>query len=60
MVEAANFVHVDWKTWRPIHVQRIIDEQAESEGLWFKAETAPEAHLQQELRRLHKAIEEGP
>ena len=59
MVEA-NYVHMVAETWRPIHVQRIIDEQAESEGLWFKAQTAPEAHLQRELRRLHKAIEDGP
>ena len=31
--------------------------QAEDEGLWFEAKTAPEAYLQQELRRLHAAIE---
>ena len=60
MVEAAYFLHVDEKTWRPIHVQRIIDEQAKNEGLWFQPRTAPEAFLQRELRRLHKAIEEGP
>lgn len=35
----------------------IVDEQAEDEGLWFIARTAPEAYLQQELRRLHAAVE---
>ncbi len=40
--------------------QTIVDEQAEDEGLWFHAITAPEAYLQQELRRLHAAIEATP
>lgn len=31
--------------------------QAEDEALWFKAETAPEAYLQQALRALHAAVE---
>jgi len=35
----------------------IVKEQAKDEGLFFIAETAPEAYLQQELRRLHRAIE---
>ena len=35
----------------------IVETQALDEGLWFKAKTAPEAYLQQELRRLHAAIE---
>jgi hypothetical protein len=38
-------------------VRAIVDEQAEDDGLWFIAETAAEAYLQQELRRLHAAIE---
>ena len=38
-------------------IQKLVNEQAEDEGLWFEAETAPEAYLQQELRRLHYAIE---
>lgn len=38
-------------------LRRIVDEQAEDEGLWFIAQTAPEAYLQQELRRLHTYIE---
>ncbi len=35
----------------------VAAEQAEDEGLWFVAETAPEAYLQQALRRLHAAVE---
>jgi hypothetical protein len=38
-------------------VQALVNEQAEDEGLWFQADTATEAYLQQELRRLHDAIE---
>ena len=38
----------------------LIDAQAEDEGLWFVAQTAPEAYLQKELRRLHAAIEAAP
>ncbi len=36
----------------------IVKRQAEDDGLWFMARTAPEAYLQQELRRLHDAVEE--
>jgi len=36
---------------------QLVNEQAEDEGLWFIARTAPEAYLQQELRRLHAAVE---
>lgn len=39
---------------RPIDV---VNEQAEDENLWFVAQTVPEAYLQQELRRLHAAVE---
>lgn len=35
----------------------VVEEQANDEGLWFVAVTAPEAYLQQELRRLHAVIE---
>jgi hypothetical protein len=35
----------------------IVNEQADDDGLWFQAETAAEAYLQQELRYLHAAIE---
>ena len=38
-------------------VQTLVNWQAADEGLWFIARTAPEAYLQQELRRLHAAIE---
>ena len=38
-------------------IQLLVDKQAEDEGLWFEAETAPEAYLQAELRRLHSLIE---
>jgi len=41
----------------PRTARELVDEQAEDEGLWFVAQTAPEAYLQQELRRLHAAIE---
>lgn len=34
-----------------------VDEQAEDAGLWFVAQTAPEAYLQHALRRLHVVIE---
>jgi hypothetical protein len=38
----------------------LVNEQAEDEGLWFVAATAAEAYLQQELRKLHAAIEAAP
>ena len=38
-------------------IRALVDEQAEDEGLWFQARTAPEAYLQQELRRLHALVE---
>jgi len=37
--------------------KEIVDEQANDEGLWFNAQTAPEAYLQSKLRGLHAAIE---
>jgi len=40
------------------HLAGLIAEQAADEGLWFFEETAPEAYLQQELRRLHASVEE--
>ena len=36
----------------------MVNQQAEDEGLWFRAQTAPEAYLQQALRDLHTVIEE--
>lgn len=38
-------------------LRRLVDEQAEDEDLWFNAVMASESYLQQELRRLHAAIE---
>jgi len=35
----------------------LVNKQAEDEGLWFVARTAPEAYLQQHLRELHTAVE---
>ena len=36
----------------------LVNKQAEDEGLWFEARTAPEAYLQRELRKLHALIEQ--
>ncbi len=36
----------------------VATEQAEDEGLWFVPQTISEAYLQQELRRLTRAVEE--
>lgn len=36
---------------------QLVQKQAEDKGLWFVAQTAPEAYLQQELRKLHAAVE---
>lgn len=41
----------------PDELIALVNEQAEDEGLWFVAHTASEAYLQQELRRLHDAVE---
>ena len=38
----------------------LVSEQAEDDGLWFFAESAAEGYLQQELRRLHAAVEAIP
>lgn len=42
---------------RTAKILEMVNEQAEDEGIWFEAETAPEAYLQQELRKLHGLIE---
>lgn len=39
-------------------LRRLVDQQAEDEGLWFEAETTPEAYLQEKLRHLHASIED--
>lgn len=38
-------------------LRALVNEQAEDEGLWFKAEYITEAYLQQALRKLHALIE---
>jgi hypothetical protein len=58
-VQAANR---EWQRLRAVDAgakaaRTLVNEQAEDEGLWFQARTAPEAYLQQELRRLHTAVE---
>ena len=40
-----------------VALRALVEQQANDDGLWFLAATAPEAYLQQELRRLHAAIE---
>lgn len=46
---------------RQLHaVQALVNCQAEDDGLWFMAHTAAEGYLQQELRKLHAAIEGKP
>lgn len=54
-------------------LKKIVAEQADDDGLWFIAHveacedgrliehpiTISEHHLQEQLRRLHRAIEEG-
>jgi gentisate 1,2-dioxygenase len=39
-------------------IQAFVNQQAEEEGLWFEAETAPEAYLQEALRELYRVIED--
>lgn len=41
-------------------IRKLAADQAEDEGLWFEAETAPESMLQAALRRLHAEIERRP
>lgn len=38
-------------------IQALVDEQAEDDALWFDTAAITEAYFQQELRRLHAAIE---
>ena len=38
-------------------ILKCVEDQAEDDGLWFVAETAPEAYLQKRLRELHAVIE---
>lgn len=38
-------------------LMKVVDEQADDEGLWLIAHFASEAYLQQALRKLHHEIE---
>ena len=38
-------------------IRALVSEQAEDEGIWFVAGTAPEAFLQEALRTLHAEVE---
>lgn len=40
-------------------VTKLVNAQAEDEGLWFIADSIVEAYFQQELRKLHAAIEKA-
>ena len=62
--EAEHWDDSDFERLRAIETKHtaalaLVNEQAEDDGLWFVARTAPEAYLQQELRRLHAALEEA-
>ncbi len=58
-LDAACFIETIRQLERRIAEARaVVEAQAEDYGLWFRATTAPEAYLQQELRRLHRVIEE--
>ena len=35
----------------------LVQIQAKDQGIWFVAQTAPEAYLQDQLRSLHEIIE---
>jgi hypothetical protein len=37
--------------------QKLVDEQAEDNTLWCETDSIVEAYLQQELRKLHQAVE---
>jgi hypothetical protein len=41
-------------------IRKMVDRQAEDEGLWFIAKYASEAYLQKALRKLHAVIESVP
>lgn len=49
---------IDELRFKARKIQEVVSRQAAAEGLWFPAQTAPEAYLQDALRKLHRAIEE--
>lgn len=42
---------------RLAEIRALVDEQAKDDGLWFRAQHASEAYLQQALRKLHAVVE---
>ena len=48
----------DFKIEKLNAIKKLVDEQAFDEGLWFIAEHATEAYLQNALRDLHASVEE--
>ncbi len=57
IIEGLEDAVIHASTTRDNELLSIVAAQALDEGLWFKAETAPEAYLQQALRKLHAVIE---
>ncbi len=53
----AQFQEISALREKLARIHRLVERQAEDEGLWFDAETAPEAYLQVHLRELHRVIE---
>ncbi len=49
---------VNQKTNKRTHASVMVDGQAKDEGIWFVAETCAESYLQDQLRRLHAAVEQ--
>ncbi len=47
---------VEMQAWKGFAIE-LVNAQSEDDGLWFQAKTAPENYLQQELRKLHSAVE---
>lgn len=41
-----------------VHLQSVVDNQANDEGLWVIARYASEAYIQKGIRTLHHEIEE--
>ena len=50
-------LQAEQKAERDAKLAVLVDRQSEDAGLWFEAQTAAEAYLQQELRKLHAMIE---
>ena len=50
--------HINKLENRLAAIQKVVNEQAEDEGLWINPDYITEAYLQAALRRLHRVIEE--